>query len=94
MGFQPALDAAAREAPLAAHLDSRNASIVGHTIDRGAVDVENLLELAGGEEIGHECEPGPDCVFSLRLLCHLMHLVAFDASGCIIRLLESSCTGT
>ncbi len=42
------------KAPLIADLERRNSSVVGHAIDRGSVDVKNLLKLAGGQELSHD----------------------------------------
>ncbi len=53
LGLQPSLDLGAGETPLVAHLHPRNPPAVRHAIDGGAVNLENLLKLSGGEKAGH-----------------------------------------
>mgnify|MGYP006981519520 CR=1 FL=1 len=68
--FEPVLDSAPGEAPLAAHFYCGHAPVVRHAVDGRAVDVQNFLELACRQELGDSfgCHTGCTRSISVRLV--------------------------
>jgi hypothetical protein len=51
---QPALDLRPGESPLLAYTDRRQPTAFDQTIDRGAVNVQQVLDVVCGQQVGHE----------------------------------------
>jgi hypothetical protein len=57
--LEPLLDLLTGKAPLTAHLEPGQAAIVEHPVDSDTIDLENFLELSGGEQVVHEVDCPP-----------------------------------